>query len=259
MRSLGLVLLLTLMTFGNALSREKIPPFERVAEGLEYREVLLEKPRPLSWIQLRCDPKKVRLQLLLASDESAKSSASARDMLLRHKLLAAVNSSYFGHEDEILGYAERSGEVLNQAVAPGGLFSAFFFWDGERAGLRRRGESLEDLSRTIPVLFQCGPRLVWDREPVQGLERDYRANRTCLALDREGRVVLTVLGGFSRVALAELPGLLSAPVESGGVSAVRAINLDGGKSSQLALKQGERVHYLPGRVRVPVFLGVAPR
>lgn len=254
-----ILLLIFLLLVEGVLARESVPDFEPVAEGVEYRQVLLEKPRPITVMQLRCEPAKVRFQIIKASDGGNSPTATAREMVIRHHLLAAVNSSYFGTSNEILGYAERHGEVLNGGVASGGLFSAFFFWDGVKAGLRRRGESLDDLSRKIPVLFQCGPRLVWDSRPVEGLHSGHKAARSCLALDKEGRVVLVALGGLSRVSLSELPSILSAPVERGGVGALRAINLDGGKSTQLFLLKKGKPAYLPGRVRVPIFLGLSEK
>lgn len=250
---LWLYLALALPTTG----KESIPAFTSVGKGLEYREVRLDSPRPLTIHQLRCDPTKVRFSLLLASDlkKAHVKAATAQEMSRKFALSAAVNSSYFGEEFELLGYAERQGQVLNPEVA-GGFFSAFFYWDGRRAGFKKRGESLP---KDVPVLFQAGPRLVWDGEPIEGLDPSL-ANRTLLSVDAEGRITVVVVGGLSRVALSELPGLLLRPVAKGGVASLRALNLDGGSSTQMSLKGSKKTVEVPGFARVPVFLGIrSPR
>ncbi len=254
LKTLTMGLFLTLSVISSGLSREHIPPFKTVTEGVEFREVLLEHPRAISILQLRCDPGKVRFNLLLGTDRKAQRTATAREMQKAFKQIAVVNSSYFDDRERILGYAERVGQVVNPQVAEDGIFSAFFYWDGRRAGFKRRGEALP---KNVPVLFQSGPRLVWDSEAVFRLEETALANRSVLSVDDSGRVSIFVIGGASRVTLAELPKLLMAPVDKGGVSSRRALNLDGGKSTQFCLHTPQKKTYLPVFVSVPVFLGVS--
>ena len=232
------------------------PPFESVAPGVEVRQVVLSQPRRLAMTQLRCDPKLVRFSLLLASDRQGKAKVGqAEEMARRFDQLAVLNCSYFDEKDRVLGYHERFGQVLSER-ADGGVFGGFFYWDGARAGLKSRDEPLP---RSVPVLFQAGPRLVWDGSAIPGLEKTDRAARSGVAIDKEGRVVLFVLPVTSQVTLAELPALLSAPVSEGGVGAWRALNFDGGSSTQFVLRGGHRTITLPGLAPVPAFLGISPR
>ena len=256
MKRFFLLSMLLFTLIGVAGAKESIPTFKTVTKGVEFRKVLLDLPRPLTVYQLRCDPRLVKFHLLLASDGKRGKTATAQQMVEDFSLIAAVNSSYFDTKFRILGQARRYNEVLNPTVGEGGLYTAYFYWDGRRAGLKRRGESLPS---RVPVLFQCGPRLVWDSQIISGLEKKALANRTTLALDAEGRVIFSTIGGIDRVTLAELPNLLLAPVTKGGVGAVRAINLDGGKSTQLYLKTGSTTEHMPGFVEVPVFLGISGR
>lgn len=248
-----LCLILFLVLSWVATAQEKIPSFKEITPGLEYREVLLQKPRPLPIIEARIDPARLQFKLLLASDGRHEATATAQQMLERHGLLLAVNSSYFGEQNELLGYARRGSEVLNSEVERESFLTALFGWDGKKAYIIHRDDALPPEAK---VLFQCGPRLVWDSRAVAGLEKTRMANRTALAVDAQGRVCLMVMGGFARTTLAELPDLLMAPVEKGGLGAVRAMNLDGGKSTQLCVKD-KPVHFLPGFVPVPVYLGVS--
>lgn len=254
-RSLRTILLVFVL-FTNGLAQE-IPPFTVVAPGLEYRQVVLQQPRRILLHQLRCDPSKVRFTIALGSDlKGQPQSVRVQQLFDELPLVAALNSSYFGHQQEILGYAERSGSVLQSQVADGGVFSAFFYWDGARAGLKQRGESLP---KGVPVLFQAGPRLVWDARPVEGLERKALAARSGVSLDDRGRVTLFALGGTSLTTLAELPTLLLRPYSEGGLESRRALNFDGGSSTQFMLKTKEKTALLPGIAPVPVFLGVTLR
>lgn len=240
----------------SGLALAETPAFKTLEEGLEYREVSLQSPRPLTVLQLRCDPEKVKINLLLAGDLKEKSEATTASRVARELgQVAVINSSYFGHKMEILGYTERLGHVLNSEV-PEGIFSAFFFWDGRRAGFKRRGESLP---KGVPVLFQAGPRLVWDGTSVEGLDDEALANRTILTVDEQGRLGVVVIGGLATTTLAELPDLLLKPYSKGGMEAVRALNLDGGSSTQFYLESGPLKKSLPGRAKVPVFLGISTR
>ena len=252
MKLLALVILLlaTLPTLAQA------PEFQTIEDGVEYREVKLDSPRPLSMIQLRCNPRKVSVNLLLSSDLKDNPSSTTASRVARELgQIAVINSSYFGHKMEVLGYTERFGQVLNSEV-PEGIFSAFFYWDGGRAGFKRRGESLPS---GVPVLFQAGPRLVWDGEAIEGLDSEALANRTVLSVDKEGRLGIVIIGGLASTTLSELPALLLKPVPEGGMAAIRALNLDGGSSTQFYLQSGSTKKSLPGRAKVPVFLGISKR
>lgn len=234
-----------------------ISTFESVAPGMEFRQVRLEKPRTLLMSQLRCDPEKVRFSLLLASDGQRKARLGrAEEIATRFGQLAVINCSYFDQQDQILGYHERLGHVLQPSHAEGGVFGGFFFWNGARAGLKSRSESLPS---GVPVLFQAGPRLVWDGQAIEGLESERRAARSGVAIDQRGQVILFIFPMSSPVSLAELPSLLSASVETGGVGAQRALNFDGGSSTQFVLRGKKRPLSLPGLAPVPAFLGITPK
>jgi uncharacterized protein YigE (DUF2233 family) len=248
--------LMTLVLLSLASVAAAVPAFEVVAPGLEYREVHWEKPRPLLVTQLRCDPTTVRFSLLLASDRKGKSpTARAQEMLRSFQQTAVINCSYFDEQHRPLGYHERLGHVLVPDLASGGVFGGLFYWDGRRAFSPARDEALP---RAVPVLFQAGPRLIWEGQPIPGLENSRLAARSGVSIDRQGRVTLFALGLTSATTLAELPALLSPSVEQGGMAAWRALNFDGGSSTQFSLESGKTRSNLPGLTPVPVFLGVSP-
>lgn len=234
-----------------------MPAFEPVAPGVEFRQVTLSKPRVLVMTQLRCDPKRVRFSLLLASDAKGKSRvARANEMLARFHQVAVINCSYFDENQRVLGYHERAGTVMNDQVAQDGVFGGFFFWDGARAGLKSRAEARPS---GVPVLFQAGPRLVWDGQPIEGLEATALAARSGVSIDKQGRVTLFTLGATSLTTLAELPALLRASTEKGGLASWRALNFDGGSSTQFSLASKTTTVNVPGLAPVPAYLGVSLR
>lgn len=239
------------------VAQETIPRFRAVANGIELRQVTLMRSPPLTLTQVRCDPKRVDFNLLTAPDLAGQPKKStAAEMARAFNQDLVINSSYFDTADQILGYTERLGNTLNPDVATGSVFGAFFYYDGARAGFKERGEALP---KDVPVLFQAGPRLVWDGQPITGLEASHYSNRTILTQDRQGRITVVVIGGLYRATLAELPELLMRSVDRGGVDAVRALNLDGGSSTQLSLKTEKSRLQLPGRATVPAFLGIKAR
>ncbi len=250
-------MLLCLLLLAAAAPGWAVPAFETVGPGMEYRQVTLQRPRPLIMQQLRCDPAQVRFSLLLASDRKGKGrTARAPEMRTAFAQTAVINCSYFDHDDQVLGYHERLGHVINSQVADGGVFGGLFFWDGRRAGIKGRDEARP---RGVPVLFQAGPRLVWEGQPIPGLEGKALAARSGVSVDAQGRVTLWTMGVTSLTTLAELPALLSAPVDQGGLAAWRALNFDGGSSTQFSMGTKRRSSEVPGLAPVPAFLGVRPR
>lgn len=241
----------------SAVPAPTVPAFETVGPGMEFRQVALQRPRPLLMQQFRCDPAQVRFSLLLASDRKGKGRvARAEPIRSAFAQTAVINCSYFDEAERLLGYHERLGKVLVPQVNDGGVFGGFFFWDGRRAGIKGRDEARP---KGVPVLFQAGPRLVWEGEPIPGLEGKALAARSGVSIDAQGRVTLWTMGVTSLTTLAELPPLLSAPVDQGGLSARRALNFDGGSSTQFSLVTKRRSSQVPGIAPVPAFLGVSPR
>jgi uncharacterized protein YigE (DUF2233 family) len=108
----------------------------------------------------------------------------------------------------------------------------------------------------LDFAIECGPRLVVEGAPVQGLRRGV-ARRSALAYDGEGRVLLlATLGG---VELAELAAFLARPLASGGLGARGALNLDGGSSTMFDLDRDGRRISIRSAIHVPVGVVVVPR
>jgi uncharacterized protein YigE (DUF2233 family) len=83
--------------------------------------------------------------------------------------------------------------------------------------------------------IQCGPRLVVDGAPTD-LKPQW-ARRTGVGIDRRGRVVLAVSEG--ELSLDEWAKVWASPA---GLDCVQALNMDGGPSTQLAVKGATKMN-----------------
>lgn len=95
---------------------------------------------------------------------------------------------------------------------------------------------------SYPLLMQAGPMLV-DAPGVNGISADSqfadRANRSAICVTEKDVTFLAVVGadGFG-VTLRDLAAVLAEQEASGGFQCTRALNLDGGWSTQVAYREG---------------------
>ena len=164
--------------------------------------------------------------------------------------LLVVNGGYFTAAFEPLGLLVSEGRELNSLrKADWGVFSVA----GGRARLvhRRRWHPPAALEFAI----EAGPRLV-----TPGRRFTFKlqsAERTGLGILPDGRVVVAATDGV--LLLADWATLFDRPEADGGLGCRWALNLDGGSSTQLRLRDGDRRLDLPGRAPVANAIGVFPR
>jgi uncharacterized protein YigE (DUF2233 family) len=107
--------------------------------------------------------------------------------------------------------------------------------------------------RGVVEAVQAGPRLVSAGRPNPGL-RAQSARRSFVGVDAEGRAVIGSTGP-SPVEARDLAAFLARGEAQGGAGLVDALNLDGGSSSQLYVRDGGID--LPG-IEVPDAIVVVP-
>lgn len=154
--------------------------------------------------------------------------------------LAAINASFFNPDGSPLGLVVTSGNrrgALNRASSLG---SGFFVetTDGHLALIRR------DRFSGAREAIQCGPFLVEGDRPVAGLSEKTASARSFIATDGRNRWVIARTGPCSLVGLAE--ALAGSEIQ--GVPVRTALNLDGGRSSDLWVSSsvsGGPVHTRP--------------
>ncbi len=185
--------------------------------------------------------------------------------VLGENLGAAVilNASYYDEKGRPMGYFRSGGKVFNSVVLHRGrrtfLHYGALFSVGKKG--RPRIVSREEFDDSVvKEAFQAGPLLVKDGRPVPGLTR-YReflraTRRTVVGLDTEDRLVVLVSEGDTRgISWCELQEFLILPESRGGLGVRVAMNLDGGSSSQLWVRDGAEIK---GRA-APTYLLAKPK
>nr|WP_281375599.1 phosphodiester glycosidase family protein [Haloferula luteola] len=139
--------------------------------------------------------------------------------------LAAINASFFTPEGQPLGMIVTAGQPHGAINRASSLGSGFYV--EENSGKLRliRRDQFDHAKEAI----QAGPFLVENRRAVRGLSQESSAARSFLAHDNAGHWILARTGPCS---LAELAQAL-AGARLGPVKIHQALNLDGGRSSEI--------------------------
>lgn len=137
--------------------------------------------------------------------------------------IAAVNGGFFTPGGDPLGKVvsrEKPAGAVNRASSLG---SGFFIDDGRPALIRR------DRFQGAREALQTGPFLVENRRPVDGLGTQQSSARTFIATDGRNGWIIARTGPCS---LSQLAAALAGET-LGGVRIHTALNLDGGRSSEI--------------------------
>lgn len=176
--------------------------------------------------------------------------ATVPDFATSQGLEVAINGGFWGTLQDPRGLAAGGGAPWPD-IAPDPDFATFALLRDDRASIHRPDEppEVDDLREAV----SGRPILVWDGEPDEAALADFpsaelRAPRTAIGVSRDGATVtLVVVDGRQRdsrgLSLLELATLL---VELG---AHRALNLDGGGSSEMYVRQAGGVVNVPSRGR----------
>lgn len=209
--------------------------------GLEYREVNIEIEARYDRLRLaRIDPAQVRLRVRYDPDSPRPVSG-----WLSPATLLAVNGNYFDPQNRALGLLIADGRRAGQAYQGfGGMFVAY----EDRAEVRwnvsdpfEEAVVLTDAMQNFPMLVLPGGRA---NDQIDDNGR--RAPRTAVAQDRAGRIVF-VVSPLPTFTLTEFGVWLAAS----DLDIDAALNLDGGTSSGLMVRDGERALGVNSWVSVP--------
>ncbi|MHB9132857.1 MAG: phosphodiester glycosidase family protein [Armatimonadota bacterium] len=158
---------------------------------------------------------------------------------------AAINASFFDDNLAPIGLVVADGKQT-KAVRKSSGWGVFLLRDGKARILPADG----DIPRRVAQAVECKPRLVVDGI-IQRFKVQPAAKRSAVGIDAQGRVLLVAsLGLFT---LEEWAKFLH-----DDLGCVNALNLDGGPSTQLAVR-GKVKEELSGGWPVPVFITAAPR
>jgi uncharacterized protein YigE (DUF2233 family) len=146
--------------------------------------------------------------------------------------LAGVNGNYFHADGTPLGLVICDGKTAHP-LERAKLLSGVLTVSRDRIALLRTSEYQPDAK--ITQALQAGPFLVDRGGPVAGLNDTRRAERTVVLSDGRGHCALLVCN--TPVTLAGLAWILSSPGVISEMHIARALNLDGGSSTALWVKE----------------------
>jgi exopolysaccharide biosynthesis protein len=142
--------------------------------------------------------------------------------------ILAINGGFFTPGGNPLGSVISAGKRAGNWNSASSLGSGIYRINSQgRASISRRS-SFSDVSASKELL-QAGPLLVENRKPIRGLQDQKTASRTILLNDGGDR---WWVGIASPCTLAEL-GRILARTSPAGWPVANALNLDGGRSSEL--------------------------
>ncbi len=138
--------------------------------------------------------------------------------------LAAVNGGFFTPEGDPLGRVVAGGKPIGSVNRASSLGAGWFLEKNGRPALARR-----DAFQGAREALQSGPFLVEHGKAVGGLSEKQSSARTFVATNGASGWVIARTGACS---LSQLAGAL-AGTDLGGVRIQTALNLDGGRSSEI--------------------------
>ncbi len=224
--------------------------WQSIAPGVEYRELKIEQGDRSDRLRLaRIDPAQTRLRVLYDPDRPRR----VGEWLSESNALVALNGNYFDPQNHALGLVIQEGQRRDGVVYDG--FGGMFAVNGEEVRVRwnvqepYNDEPLTYALQNFPMLILPGGA------PNVDIDDNGRASlRTAVGQDRAGRIVF-VVSPAPTFTLTEFSQWLAASDLDLNV----AMNLDGGTSSGLVVRSGNRNLGVDSWVEVPNVIVVDQR
>lgn len=223
------------------------PEWEKLSEGLEWRTLLPNGDELAQLIVVQIDPSRYRFRALYKAGD-AKPLSLWRDEAGSAAVI--VNANFFDEARHILGALISDGNVYGIADEYSG--GSFLVQDGRPTVIVNRPNEPNINDASIEQLAQGWPLLVNRGDPAYGDWTDsQRSRRTIIAEDSSGRILIMVAPWLG-LSLSDLSEYLT----QAGLNILRALNLDGGRSTMLSLPAADI--FLPSFDAVPAILAVYP-
>jgi uncharacterized protein YigE (DUF2233 family) len=232
-------------------------PWRTLDKGMLTKLAMLES-YGISVYAWKATPAHFRLAVVPAASAYGSTVAELRT---EHNAVLAINGGFFDIDGQ--SRLTPSGLVVTDShlIAPatdrkkGG--SGVLYSRGGSVGIEFVEEAKEPGG--VEAAVQVGP-LVVDPGGKNGIRRNdldrQRRSAVCTFAGSDAVAIVMVDGGLS---LYEVGELLSAPEQDGGLGCDRALNLDGGPSSQVSFAWADRNLEIPGQWKVANALLLVPR
>jgi uncharacterized protein YigE (DUF2233 family) len=193
------------------------------------------------------DPKRCSLRVV----DNPSGQRSLGQAMEANKCLAGVNGGYFRPDFSPVGLEVSNGRMIHPKETAKLITGMVVVNRGGLVSLLRVGEYKP--GPAITEALQSGPFLVDREKAVAGLNASKRASRTVVISDGNGGYGLVMA---ESVTLAEMAQILATPGLVEGNKISRALNLDGGTSSGIWVREPSLYEREFKRVRN--FLAVVP-
>jgi exopolysaccharide biosynthesis protein len=228
----------------------------QVENDMLFRETII----PSYKIDLKAwsfDPAVHRLDVVGSSSDTG---STVQDLRLATGSILAVNGGYFDIDRSSRltpsGLLVSRGKMLSKATERRKGGSGVVYERAAKIAI----DFIEQFSQTdeVTAAVQVGP-LVVDPGGRNGIRRNDhdRQDRAAICQSRQGRIIIVVVvGGLS---LFELGEVLSTSESAGGFNCDRALNLDGGPSTQVSFALAGRAADVVGRWKIANAILVSKR
>jgi uncharacterized protein YigE (DUF2233 family) len=224
--------------------------WQPIAPGVEYREIKIDLGDRSDRLRIaRIDPAQTHLRMLYDPDRPRRVS----EWLSDSNALAAINGNYFDPQNQALGLVIQDGQRRGGVVYEG--FGGMFAVNGDEVRVRWNvdepytGEPLLHALQNFPMLVLPGGMANPDID-----DNGRRSLRSAVGQDRSGRIIFVTSPALT-FTLTEFGQWLAAS----DLDLNAALNLDGGTSSGLVLRSGNRNLGVDSWVQVPNVIAVESR
>lgn len=247
----ALLALAALLSVSFADETEKTTEWKTLAPGLWHRPWAISRSTDDALVTghaFRADPRIVHVTVVDARRGERK-TARVAELREESRAYLVVNGGFFDEHTRPLGLAVGSGRTLSplRKVDQG----VFLIAQG-KASIQHAKEPLPE---NVETAIQAGPRLVVDGRALQLKPQISRRSAVCVPGD--GTVSIVVFP--TAISLSDLAANLVRPTTEGGLGCWSALNLDGGPSTQLAVRTPGFDLDVQGGWGVPNALAIVPR
>lgn len=232
-------------------------PWDSLARGITQAYLTVPTPdsEALSYVYaLRIDPAAVSFRIHY--DQSEPHLIEDWQTLTEAPII--VNGGFFGGNNAPVGRIVMDGQLfgvpLDYRDSRRGITGLFAVTDNKaeiyalgRASYNPRGLRFDQAIESYPMLVLPGG------QPMFLEETGYRARRTVIAIDEQGYITILV-SDIPLFSLYELSNWLA----TSGLRLDSALNLDGGRSSGIAVNLPGEAKVIPSLVKLPIVIGIYP-
>lgn len=227
--------------------------WESIDSGVEYKKITIYlgesfKRTVLKFVRL--DPALFNVKIITTGSQDSASGFFVGNLSKKNGAVVIINGSYFDENRSPLGFLVSDGKIINKRVVTNWLYSGLFYVKEGKPGLLNR----KDFPKKINVdqALQAGPLLIANGKP-ENIRNIHKSHfRSGLGLTGNNKIcVYATETKYNGISWHELQQLLLLP----GVNLRQAMNLDGGGSTQMALRTTGKNEYIKGTSKIPVAIG----